>query len=185
MRRFRALTAFVVCAAVLLTGCNKHAAVSQSSTNQPSAVNSADVAAAGSDCPTSNATAFAKTKFVLHVGLAAGTFHRYIYNPLKAGSFSSGTSGRVTALVKAGASALFDAHEIRLAIADVKANPTLCKLVITPLTDVATKFDDLKSKITHGDTSTVNDVNATVTGIESTAGTAGVPITESTDQSQG
>ena len=185
MRRFRALTTIVVCLAVLLAGCNKHSTTSQSSTNQPSATTSVAVAAAGGECPTSNTTAFAKTKFVLHTGLAAGTFHRYVYSPLKAGSFASGASGRVLALAKAGATALFDAHEIRLAIEDVKANPTLCKLVIAPLHDAATKFDALKSKITHGDTSAVNDVNATVTGIESTAGAAGVPITESTDQSQG
>ena len=45
---------------------------------------------------------FAKTKFVLHMGLAFGAFHRYVYKPWKSGSFSSGAKGRVKAILKAG-----------------------------------------------------------------------------------
>src|SRR4030088_2328381 len=53
---------------------------------------------------------FAKTKVVLHMGLAFGAFHRYIYKPLRAGAFKSGAAGRVKALLKAGAAALFAVH---------------------------------------------------------------------------
>jgi len=31
----------------------------------------------------------AKTKFVLHAGLAFGAFHRYIYEPFRSGAFTS------------------------------------------------------------------------------------------------
>ena len=55
---------------------------------------------------------FAKTKFVLHTGLALGAFHRYIYKPWKAGKLKKGASGRVTALAKAAAAGAFTAHEL-------------------------------------------------------------------------
>lgn len=58
---------------------------------------------------------FAKTKFVLHTGLAIGAFRRYIYKPWKAGTFKKGAEGRTTALVKAAAAGAFTANEVRLA----------------------------------------------------------------------
>jgi hypothetical protein len=61
---------------------------------------------------------FAKTKFVLHSGLAFGAFHRYILKPYRAGTFKKGAPGRKKALVKAAASALFAYHELKVARAD-------------------------------------------------------------------
>jgi hypothetical protein len=58
---------------------------------------------------------FAKTKFVLHTGLAFGAFHRYMYKPLRAHQFSKGAPGRTKAFVKAGLAGLFAAHELKLA----------------------------------------------------------------------
>ena len=58
---------------------------------------------------------FAKTKFVLHTGLAIGAFRRYIYKPWKAGTFEQGADGRTAALVKAAAAGAFTANELRLA----------------------------------------------------------------------
>src|SRR5690348_4856596 len=58
---------------------------------------------------------FAKSKFVLHAGLAAGAFHRYIYKPYRRGALKKGVPGRKKALVKAGASALFAYHELKVA----------------------------------------------------------------------
>ena len=58
---------------------------------------------------------FAKTKFVLHTGLAVGAFRRYIYKPWKAGTFQQGADGRTAALVKAAAAGAFTANELRLA----------------------------------------------------------------------
>jgi hypothetical protein len=68
---------------------------------------------------------FAKTKFVIHMGLAFGAFHRYIYKPLKTGAFRSGASGRLKALLKAGAAALFAAHELKLANTDALSDSHL------------------------------------------------------------
>jgi hypothetical protein len=50
---------------------------------------------------------FAKTKFVLHAGLAFGAIHRYIYKPLRAGALHNGAPGRVKVLLKGAAAAIF------------------------------------------------------------------------------
>ncbi len=187
----------VALGALVLVGCGKSTATSAgSSAGVTSSVPAAGAAgAAGTSasaattsaggCPTSNTKSFAKSKFVLHVGLAAGTFHRYLYKPFKAGTFHKGASGRISGLVKGGATALFDEHEIRQAITDVKANPTLCKVLIAPLSEVADKFTAMKSKLTSGDTTSLDTVNSSLSSISSTSAKDGAPITERTDQSAG
>jgi len=136
-------------------------------------------------CPTSNTTTFAKSKFVLHTGLAFGTFHRYIYKPFKAGQFSSGASGRVATFAKGGATALFAKREIRLASQDVKANPTLCRVLAAPLSKLAATFDGLGTKLKDGDTSGVSDANSQIAGISAASAKGGAPITERTDENAG
>ncbi len=187
----------VVLGALVLVGCGKSTATSAgSSAGVTSSVPAAGAAGgAGTSasaattsaggCPTSNTKSFAKSKFVLHVGLAAGTFHRYLYKPFKAGTFHKGASGRISGLVKGGATALFDEHEIRQAITDVKANPTLCKVLIAPLSEVADKFTAMKSKVPAGDTTSLDTVNSSLSSISSTSAKDGAPITERTDQSAG
>ena len=64
---------------------------------------------------------FAKTKFLLHAGLAFGAFHRYVYKPFKAGAFSHPLQHKL-ALLKAGAAALFVVHEVRKAREDAQAS---------------------------------------------------------------
>jgi hypothetical protein len=187
----------VVLGALVLVGCGKSTATSAgSSAGVTSSVPAAGAAGgAGTSasaattsaggCPTSNTKSFAKSKFVLHVGLAAGTFHRYLYKPFKAGTFHKGASGRISGLVKGGATALFDEHEIRQAITDVKASPALCKVLIAPLSEVADKFTAMKSKLTSGDTTSLDTVNSSLSSISSTSAKDGAPITERTDQSAG
>jgi hypothetical protein len=75
---------------------------------------------------------FAKTKFILHTGLAFGAFHRYIVKPLKAGTFKKGAPGRKKAFLKAGAAGLFIIHELnqsrRAALSDDKLRPLAQKV---------------------------------------------------------
>ncbi len=187
----------VVLGALVLVGCGKSTTTSAGSSagvtsSVPAAGAAGGAGTSGSGpttsaggCPTSNTKSFAKSKFVLHVGLAAGTFHRYLYKPFKAGTFHKGASGRISGLVKGGATALFDEHEIRQAITDVKANPTLCKVLIAPLSEVADKFTAMKSKLTSGDTTSLDTVNSSLSSISSTSAKDGTPITERTDQSAG
>ncbi len=196
MRNLKMLVLTLVMGMVVLAGCGKSSTATTNSV--PSSVAGPGVAAVGAaspaatpstagtaTCPTSNTTNFAKTKFVAHVGAAAGTFHRYLYKPFKAGTFHKGASGRVAAIVKGGATALFDEHELRLAIGDVKASPALCKVLIAPLSAAADKFGAMKSKLTGGDTSSLDSANSDLASISSTSAKDGDPITESTNENTG
>jgi hypothetical protein len=82
---------------------------------------------------------FAKTKFLLHTGLAFGAIHRYIYKPLHAGALRSGAPGRVRVLVKGAAAAVFAVHELKLAHNDALSSDLLRPLV--------NKVDGLGSKL--------------------------------------
>lgn len=146
-----------------------------------SAAGPASPAASGSTsggCPTSNTTTFAKTKFLLHTGLAFGAFHRYIYKPYRAGTFHSGAHGRLTAFVKAGLAALFVKREVRLAYDDAKANPTLCKVIAAPLQAVGDKISSAVSALKGGDASGISGIEQSVQDVESHAKSQGAQITE-------
>ena len=147
-----------------------------SATASPGA--SADAASAAS-CPTSNTKSFAKTKFVAHAGLAFGAFHRYLYKPYRAGTFTSGgTRSKVLAFAKAGAAALFIKREVRLASEDVKANPTLCKVVAAPLASLGDSITSAVNKLKTGDPSGLTAANSDIASIESSAQSKGTAITE-------
>lgn len=146
-----------------------------SGTGAPAATTPADPLA----CPTANTTSFAKTKLVLHAGLAFGAFHRYLYKPFRAGTFTSGsTLHRTLVIGKAGASALFIKREIRLSIEDVKANPTLCKAIAAPLRTLEASVGDAITKLKHGDTSGLEQANTAVAAIEGQAKSAGLSLPE-------
>ena len=184
-RAVRILIVLLLPVLVVVAGCGGSApAASTAASSSADAIpadptgNAADAASIDESCPTSNTTSFAKTKFVLHTGLAFGAFHRYLYKPYQAGTFKSGANGRITAFIKGGLAALFIKREIRLASEDVKANPTLCKAIAAPLgklgDTVQAAFDKLKS----GDASGVTDANTAISGVEGTSKKDGVDITE-------
>ena len=100
------------------------------------ATSTASASAAPTACP-SEASGFAKTKFVAHAALGFGAFHRYICKPYRAGTFRSGAHGRLVAFIKAGLAALFIKREIRLAFAAAQNSPALCKLVVSPMRTVS------------------------------------------------
>jgi predicted small lipoprotein YifL len=153
------------------------AGASQSAAADPTG-DPGDQAPIDQSCPTSNTTPFAKTKFVAHSGLAFGVFHRYLYKPYQAGTFKSGASGRITAFVKGGLAALFIKREIRLATEDVKANPTLCKVVAAPLAKVGDTVKSAFDRLKGGDASGITDLSSTITSIEGTSKGNGVDIAE-------
>lgn len=138
----------------------------------------ADAQPIDESCPASNTTAFAKTKFVTHTGLAFGAFHRYLWKPYQAGTFKKGASGRIAAFVKGGLAALFVKREIRLASEDVKANPTLCKAIAAPLGKVGDTVQAALDKLKGGDASGITDVNNQISSVEGASSKDGAPITE-------
>ena|SRR5947209_4144739 len=132
---------------------------------------------AGASQSSTSKTHFAKTKFVLHAGLAFGAFHRYIYKPYKEGKFSGGLLHHKLATVKAALAAAFAYHEVRLALDDARSSKILSKL-LSPLLALQTKLSSLKSGLTHGtaDGATINSANADTGSISTQSGQVGQPI---------
>ncbi|MEH3156522.1 MAG: hypothetical protein PGN29_14695 [Gordonia paraffinivorans] len=177
-RRLAVLLMILVAPIALLAGCKKSDSSSAAPTSAVAASGTATTSGSTTDCPTSNTTSFAKTKFVAHSGLAFGAFHRYLYKPYEAGTFRKGADGRLTAFAKGGLAALFIKREIRLASEDVKDNPTLCRAIAAPLArigdTVQTAFDKAKS----GDASGIDSVQSAVSSVSDSSKKDGVDITE-------
>ncbi len=106
---------------------------------------SSSTASPGSASTTSGQVHFAKTKFVLHAGLAFGAFHRYIYKPWRAGDLRHPFSHKLT-LIKAGLAGAFVYHELKLALHDAQSSPTLSKLV-APITALDNRLHGLSGHV--------------------------------------
>ncbi len=74
--------------------------------------------------------------------------------------------------------ALFIKREIRLAADDVKANPTLCKVLAAPLAKVGDTVKSAFGQLKSGDASGITDLNSTISSIEGTSKGNGVDIAE-------
>lgn len=180
-RRLAVLLMILVAPIALLAGCKKSDSSSSAAPSSAAvSVSQSGSAPSGSatDCPTSNTTSFAKTKFVAHSGLAFGAFHRYLYKPYKAGTFTKGADGRLTAFAKGGLAALFIKREIRLASEDVKANPTLCRAIAAPLARIGDTVQAAFDKVKSGDASGIDGVESAITSVSSSSKKDGVDITE-------
>jgi hypothetical protein len=121
---------------------------------------------------------FAKTKFVLHAGLAFGAFHRYIYKPFRSGGFTPPLHHKA-AILKAGVAALFVYHEVKIALVDARSSPLLSK-VVSPLTALQSKLNGLRQSLSAGrlDSGAINTANSTVSSIGSQSAHSGAPIRE-------
>ena len=162
-----------VLALAVTAGCG-----SSSSSSSSSAAASASSTATSAS--TTSTTKLAKTKFVLHAGLAFGAFHRWIYKPAKAGDLSHPLEHKLTTL-KAALAAAFVYHELKLALADAQADPTLSKLV-APITALQNKLHGLAGSVKSGGASAadVDGLDSTISSIKGLASSAGQPITEQT-----
>lgn len=184
-RLMRILVLLMIPVIVLVGGCKSSSTTASSGADQsipadPSGT-AADAQAEDTSCPTTNTTSFAKTKFVAHTGLAFGTFHRWLYKPMQAGTFKKGAKGRITAFVKGGLAALFIKREVRLALADAKANPTLCKTISAPLGKLGDTVQSAFDKLKGGDDSGITGLNSLIGQTENTSKGQGVEITENED----
>lgn len=144
----------------------------------------AGTAGAAAYCAQAGTGRFTKPKFALHAGLAFGTFHRYIYKPYKAGAFGAGRKGRVKTFAKAGAAALFDYHEVKLAVQNAKKDKLLCKLG-APFDALGNVFTSLRDKIKSGNVSgdDINGAEKQVQQLKGQSRSAGAPITENENAS--
>lgn len=121
---------------------------------------------------------FAKTKFVLHAGLAFGAFHRYIYKPFQAGIFKAGADGRKKALVKAALAALFAKHELGEAHDSALSSDILRRKVIGPINNLLATVTKLAGSLKGGSFNPQDIVSAagTIGAITSLSGDAGIDV---------
>jgi hypothetical protein len=166
-RRRISIAMLFVAAALIAAGCGSSSSSSTASS-----------AAAGATSTGTSTTKFAKTKFVLHAGLAFGAFHRWIYKPVKAGDLKHPFEHKLT-LVKGALAAAFVIHELNLALADAQADPTLSKLV-APITALQAKLKAVPSDLRSGNANPADvlSANDSIGSLKQLAANAGQPITE-------
>jgi hypothetical protein len=167
---------FVLATLVLLVaaGCG-----SKSDTSTPQG----DAASPGATaCPTNETRKFAKTRFVLNAGLAAGAFKRYIYTPYRSNAFGSGAPHRTKAIVKAAAAGLFVADQLRRAKNNAKADPALCKTLIGPIDKLTAMVQAAAGKFKQGnaDPSAIGSLSGGIEGFRKQASTAGAGFQDKT-----
>jgi hypothetical protein len=150
-----------------IAGCGSKSSSSSSASAQP----------AVAQTTSTGQTHFAKTKFVLHAGLAFGAFHRYIYKPFKAGTFSGGLLHHKAAVVKAALAAAFAYHEVRLALNDARSSKVL-STVLAPLLALQTKLGSLRNSLKSGgvDSGTIQSANGDTSTIHAASAKAGQPV---------
>jgi hypothetical protein len=114
----------------------------------------------------SHPAAFDKTKFVLHLAVAAFLIH-YIYNKYKQHKL-----GRLHIFtdIKAAAAALIAYHELRVAydLAN-KSNSKTLHVLVAPINALLTAINSTISKLKHGDTSSVSSLNGSEGGFATLA----------------
>lgn len=163
MRQITVITLVSVCIAAFgLAGCGS--------------AGSSSAAGGSAATSTSSSVHFAKTKFLLHAGLAFGAFHRYIYKPFRSGVFSHPFLHKLS-LIKAGLAAVFIVHELKIAAVDARSSKLLSRL-FSPLTAVAAKLGALRSAITGGsvNASDLGGVQSQLSSIGKTASSHGQTI---------
>ncbi len=168
-RSRRLLLVGLIGLAMMAAGCGSSSSSSSSS--------SAGGAGGNASSTTPNVGHLPTVKFALHVGLAFGAFHRYIYKPLKDGTFSGGILKHKVALVKAGLAGLFAYHELKLALTDAQASPKLHKLV-APITALGDKLKSIGGSAKSGnfDPSAITSANGDVSSLSGLANQAGISV---------
>ena len=121
---------------------------------------------------------FAKTKFLLHTGIAAGAFYRYIYDPWRAGAFKQGAPGRKNALAKAAASGLVVAHELKTAARDAQCDGPALKTLARPMSAAVAATAALSALTGGGGLASIGTAGTAFDALKSAASTAGATITQ-------
>ena len=140
---------------------------------------SSSAAPASSVASSTSTTHLAKTKFLLHAGLAFGAIHRYIYKPFRAGAFSGGLLHHKLATIKAALAAAFAFHEVNLALQDARSSKLL-STVLAPLLALQTGLSTLVTNLKHGhvDPSAITSANGVTGQAAQASAKAGQSITD-------
>jgi len=121
---------------------------------------------------------FAKTKFLLHTGLAAGAFYRYIYDPWRAGAFKKGAPGRAKAIAKAAASGIVVVHELKIAARDAQCDGPALKALARPMS-AAVAASGALTALTGGGLGSIGAAGSAFDDLKKAASAAGVSIKQS------
>lgn len=119
---------------------------------------------------------FAKTKFLLHAGIAAGAFYRYIYNPYRAGAFKKGAPGRTKALAKAAASGLVVVHELKVAARDARCDGSALKKLAGPISALLNSVTSLKGLASGGALGAIGTAGTEFQRLQTASAAAGATI---------
>jgi hypothetical protein len=121
---------------------------------------------------------FAKTKFVLHAGIAFGVFHRWIYKPYEAGTLNHPLAHKL-AFAKALIATGVVVHEVRLALADARGSKLLSKVVV-PLGAMAGSVALIRAALRHHqvNSSAISSANSDASSASADSSAAGQPIKE-------
>jgi hypothetical protein len=165
---------------VFTTACSTESSSATSAATSAGAVGVPASASAGTACPTHNTRSFAKTRFVLDAGLAAGAFKKWIYTPYEHGAFKKGANGRVKAIAKAAVAGTFVVNRLLAAKKNAMANPTLCKVAVVPMQKLTNSVKGLVAKSKSGNLngSDVSASDATFDQFRSVAANAGAAVKE-------
>ncbi|MER6027948.1 hypothetical protein [Streptomyces sp. NPDC001851] len=173
----RLCVALTLCCALLAgsTACgSSEKTVEKTSTTDAAAV---EAVPAGTPSPTTSAQRrkFAKTRFVVDAGLAAGATYQWIVKPWKAGAFKKGAKGRKTALVKAGLAGAFAYNRLKAAQKNAQGDPALAK-ALAPLGAGIDALKNLPSKLRNGDTDAASSFNDVIGDVKHAGASAGAPV---------
>jgi len=121
-------------------------------------------------CTTVGSKSVPKTRVLADLGISAGAFHRYIYKPIKSGSFTGATkSGKVITLAKGAVAAAAIVHFLGNAIDNARSDATLCKYVPN-MTQIKTKLTAMGSQLRGGNTSQVDSTNSSFSDLQHQTG---------------
>ena len=157
------LIAVIIGVAILFGGAtacgpsskSTHAATSASQAAPGAVTQSASAAS----CAKAGTRKIPKTRLLADLALTYGAFHRYLYNPYKAGSFHQGANGRTKAIIKAGLASAAIVKLLSNAGKNAAADPTLCKFVPN-IDNIKSSLSNLANKI-KGGTASSTDVDGT------------------------
>ncbi len=182
-RRFLPLT-LLLALALLFTGAaacgsktsttssGSNGTTSSSSSSGSSGTQSGSTAsgATSASCTTVGTKSVPKTRVLADLGISAGAFHRYIYKPIKSGSFTGATkASKVAILVKGAVAAGAIAHFLGNAIDNARSDATLCKYVPN-MTQIKTKLTAMGSQLRGGNTSQVDSTNSSFSNLQHQTG---------------
>lgn len=187
--RSRLLTICLLLFAVLLSGCgssstgNRAAGGSATSTSQSSGAATTSSSSTGTNataCPTSNTRSFAKARFAADVGGSLALMHRYVLKPYEAGAFRSGAAGRKKAILKAGLAIATTTKLLKNAQQNAQSNPTLCKSISTPLSQLGATLGSLGTEVKSGSLpgAALGQLSGLLNAVKSKSSQAGIPIAE-------